>query len=135
MLCLDEAFRTGRLNKIIGAADALVVGDETDAEFDAELEHMSEDSIPYPVRSQHRTLLFVGSALLAAGAIWSLSYLYRRGRRTPADCRPGTAARREGEGDIRSAGPDGMRSTTRRAWTKVDEASDESFPASDPPAF
>lgn len=36
---------------------------------------------------------------------------------------------------VRSAGPDGMRDPPRRAWTKVDQASDESFPASDPPHY
>jgi hypothetical protein len=35
---------------------------------------------------------------------------------------------------VRAAGPDGMRSRLRRKWTIADEASDESFPASDPPA-
>ncbi len=35
---------------------------------------------------------------------------------------------------VRPAGPDGMRSRPRRQWTREDEASDESFPASDPPA-
>ena len=34
----------------------------------------------------------------------------------------------------RSAGPDGMRSDARRTWDPVDQAADESFPASDPPA-
>jgi hypothetical protein len=34
----------------------------------------------------------------------------------------------------RSAGPDGMRDDVRRPWESVDQASDESFPASDPPA-
>jgi hypothetical protein len=36
-------------------------------------------------------------------------------------------------GAARSAGPDAMRDPPSE-WTKVDEASDESFPASDPPA-
>ncbi|MDO9370843.1 MAG: hypothetical protein Q7T68_19950 [Sphingopyxis sp.] len=34
----------------------------------------------------------------------------------------------------RSTGPDGMRSDARRAWDSVDQAADETFPASDPPA-
>ncbi|HTN13484.1 MAG TPA: hypothetical protein VL094_01620 [Sphingomonadaceae bacterium] len=34
---------------------------------------------------------------------------------------------------VRDAGPEAMRDRTRRPWTKEDEASDESFPASDPP--
>jgi hypothetical protein len=40
------------------------------------------------------------------------------------------------EGDpnqVRPAGPDGMRDKPE-AWEKTDEAVDESFPASDPPA-
>ena len=35
-------------------------------------------------------------------------------------------------GNIRPAGPDAMRDPPKE-WTDVDEASDESFPASDPP--
>ena len=34
----------------------------------------------------------------------------------------------------RSAGPDAIR-TPMHDWDKVDQANDESFPASDPPAF
>ncbi|HKX80120.1 MAG TPA: hypothetical protein VJM34_16515 [Novosphingobium sp.] len=36
-------------------------------------------------------------------------------------------------GEVRNAGPDSMRSNPPQ-WDKTDEASDESFPASDPPA-
>jgi len=35
---------------------------------------------------------------------------------------------------VRDAGPEAMRDPPQRAWSKVDEASDQSFPASDPPA-
>jgi coenzyme F420-dependent glucose-6-phosphate dehydrogenase len=38
------------------------------------------------------------------------------------------------EVQVRAAGPESMRSEVRRPWTAPDEASDESFPASDPPA-
>lgn len=36
--------------------------------------------------------------------------------------------------DVRNAGPASMRSDPPQ-WDKIDEASDESFPASDPPAI
>ena len=35
--------------------------------------------------------------------------------------------------DVRDAGPENM-SAPPSSWSKVDEASDESFPASDPPS-
>ena len=35
---------------------------------------------------------------------------------------------------VRPAGPEAMRSQVKREWKVEDEASDESFPASDPPA-
>ena len=34
---------------------------------------------------------------------------------------------------VREAGPEAMRDPTSRRWSKTDQASDESFPASDPP--
>lgn len=36
-------------------------------------------------------------------------------------------------GNVRDAGPAAMRDPSGRAWTSVDEESDQSFPASDPP--
>jgi hypothetical protein len=39
-----------------------------------------------------------------------------------------------GPADVRNAGPTAMGSASSE-WDKVDEASDESFPASDPPAI
>ena len=40
----------------------------------------------------------------------------------------------ESETQVRPAGPDGMRDKPKKDWKPEDEASDESFPASDPPA-
>jgi uncharacterized membrane protein YebE (DUF533 family) len=43
----------------------------------------------------------------------------------------------QGTGDnfakVRDAGPDAMADKPKREWTAQDQASDESFPASDPP--
>lgn len=40
----------------------------------------------------------------------------------------------ESDHQVRPAGPDAMRDTPKRYWAPEDQASDESFPASDPPA-
>ena len=69
--------------------------------------------------------LFGAAAALAAIAFVGV----RRFRaRRQEDCNPGTAAHREGEGPVRSAGPEGMRHKPQRPWTPVDEASDEVIP-------
>jgi len=74
-------------------------------------------------------LAFVGAAAYAL-------YRYATHAKRP---REGHAAFAAGEPNganfakVRNAGPEGMRSDPPE-WDKADEASDESFPASDPPA-
>ena len=79
---------------------------------------------------------------LGAAAAAGLGYLAARAfrRDTSQDDLPAAALsgdRPPGpvghSGNARSAGPDAMRDPPR-SWSAVDEASDESFPASDPPA-
>jgi len=79
---------------------------------------------------------FVGAAVLG-GLFW-----FTRGRKSGAstqDSHSAAFANRETDPEnfdqTRSAGPAGMRDTPRRDWDRVDEAADESFPASDPPAY
>jgi len=40
----------------------------------------------------------------------------------------------ESDTAVRDAGPEAMRDKPQRDWSAVDEAADQSFPASDPPA-
>lgn len=74
-------------------------------------------------------------SLLAIGAgayVWS-----RRGANERGDGRRAAFADdQSGAGDnpVRDSGPDAMRDPSPREWSGVDEASDQSFPASDPPA-
>ena len=52
----------------------------------------------------------------------------------PALRGPGAHGAVGSSGNVRPAGPGAMRDPPK-SWSKVDEASDESFPASDPPNF
>ena len=84
------------------------------------------------------------TGIIAAGAAaivgLGAALFVRRRRRlddevdAPATARGKTAPGPVGQsGAARSAGPDAMRDPPRK-WEKTDQASDESFPASDPPA-
>ncbi len=88
-----------------------------------------------------KTALLTGIGAACAAAI---GYLATRrfgssddeGSQLPAPALSGSGA--EGpvgnSGNVRPAGPSAMRDPPK-SWSKVDEASDESFPASDPPNF
>jgi hypothetical protein len=63
--------------------------------------------------------------------------IYRYSKKTTGETPRAAFADGEPAGDnfaqVRSAGTEGMRSDPKN-WDKVDQAADESFPASDPPA-
>lgn len=81
---------------------------------------------------------------IATGAGFLLAWSYRdrsapvfktRGpRATGAAFASGERTAYDGAGGSRNAGPEAMKSREAR-WDKVAEASDESFPASDPPSY
>lgn len=63
--------------------------------------------------------------------------IYKAANKTTTDAAPAAFAGKETPSgnfaQVRSAGPEAMRSDVK-SWDKVDNASDESFPASDPPS-
>lgn len=77
-------------------------------------------------------------ALLKMAALAALGYLgYKYYEKSKSE---GDAAFATGQGTgenfakVREAGPHAMADKPQREWTATDQASDESFPASDPPA-
>ena len=80
-------------------------------------------------------LLLAGVALMAAYALRRQPGAQRVHAPIAADAREYRKTRKAHRaGTVRSAGPKAMRDRPVREWSKVDEAVDESFPASDPPA-
>ena len=64
--------------------------------------------------------------------LWKRLFGGSKGRDAPAAFADGQGANGNGT-QVRDAGPEAMRDGAKRPWPKVDEADDESFPASDPP--
>jgi hypothetical protein len=87
------------------------------------------------------TMKRLGTITLAVATITSAAVYAWRRMREETGGHPNPAAFAHGEIDAanfdrtRSAGPEGMRDTPGEKWDKVDQAGDESFPASDPPSF
>ncbi|HEX8442814.1 MAG TPA: hypothetical protein VF631_04120 [Allosphingosinicella sp.] len=83
--------------------------------------------------------IYAGIGLVAAAGLGFLlaRYLMGGGQRGVSDGNAIAEQRPAGfvghTGNARQAGADAMRDPPKE-WTRVDEASDESFPASDPPA-
>ncbi len=96
-------------------------------------------AVPLTFRDPPRAGIGAAVAAVAAAVAGGAWYAWSR-RRESRSTRTEAAAFALGEdqpdnfGNTRSAGPDAMRDTPGAGWDKVDQASDESFPASDPPA-
>lgn len=77
-------------------------------------------------------------ALLKLAALGALGYVGWKYYEKAKDKSPPAFATGQEPGvnlaKVRDAGPEAMADKPRREWTAADEASDESFPASDPPA-
>lgn len=95
--------------------------------------------VPLRFKDASRTGVRAAAAAAVAALAGGAWYAWSR-RRDRQSATSDAAAFATGEhqpenfGNTRSAGPDAMRDTPGAGWDKVDQASDESFPASDPPA-
>ena len=76
--------------------------------------------------------------LLKLAALGALGYVGWKYYEKAKDDSPAAFATGQAGGEnfakVREAGPHAMADPPRNDWTEVDQASDESFPASDPPA-
>lgn len=95
-----------------------------------------DESEPLMKWNRKTGIIAAGAAVLGLGAALFARRRWRRDGEVPANAiaRGKTAPGPVGQsGAARSAGPDAMRDPPED-WEKTDQASDESFPASDPPA-
>jgi len=75
--------------------------------------------------------------LLKMAALGTVGYMGWKYYEKSRDKSPPAFAHGQEPGDntakVRDAGPEAMADKPQREWSKTDQASDESFPASDPP--
>jgi hypothetical protein len=87
------------------------------------------------VKSHHKTGLIFGFLAGIGASAWLKSRLdAQRNAQAPAAAFAGEGAHVDSPVHTRDAGPDNMRDDAGPGWDKTDQASDESFPASDPPS-
>ncbi|MBV1800090.1 hypothetical protein [Siccirubricoccus sp. G192] len=85
-----------------------------------------------------RGRIWVTDIVAVAAVLVALARLAGRGRRQGKETSPAATVRRGPArhlGEARPTSPEAMHSPPREPWDKVDEASDGSFPASDPPGY
>lgn len=77
-------------------------------------------------------------ALLKLAALGALGYVgYKYFEKSKNEGHAAFASGQPSDGNfakVRDAGPEAMADPPRHEWSREDQASDESFPASDPPA-
>jgi hypothetical protein len=72
--------------------------------------------------------------LAAVGTLAAMALMPAPRRATPGDRAQREMETEHGQSFVRPAGPAAMRHPPRE-WDEVDQAADESFPSSDPPAY
>ena len=77
-------------------------------------------------------MLFKAAALVVLGYV-GYKYYEKSKQQSPAAFAEGQPPASGNGTPVRDAGPEAMADRPRREWTPTDQASDESFPASDPP--